>query len=81
METTSTIDADGLTCGGLEPLLARHLRALAPGEVLDVRSDRSEAAEGIRAWVALTGHTLVSVEREPASSRTHYFIRKKTEQR
>jgi TusA-related sulfurtransferase len=71
------VDACGLTCGGLEPLIAQRMRALAPGEVLEIRSDRPEAAEGIRAWVALTGHTLVTVEPDPDSHRTSYFVRKK----
>ncbi len=77
----ATIDACGLTCGGLEPLIAKHLRALAPGEVIEIRSDRGEAADGIRAWVGLTGHTLVTVERDQASPLARYFVRKKTPQR
>jgi TusA-related sulfurtransferase len=76
----ATVDACGLTCGGLEPLIARHLRALAPGEVLEVRADRGEAAEGIRAWAGLSGHTLVCVEKDPSSRLARYFVRKKTPQ-
>jgi TusA-related sulfurtransferase len=72
----ATLDAEGLTCGLLEPLLARHLRALAPGEVLEVRSDREEAAEGIRAWAWLSGNTLVKVENEAAAPRARYYVRK-----
>jgi TusA-related sulfurtransferase len=75
---TATLDADGLTCGSLEPLIAQHLRALTPGDVLEIRSDREEAADGIRAWVWLTGHTLVSVEKDPSSRGARYFVRKKT---
>jgi TusA-related sulfurtransferase len=73
----ATLDADGLTCGSLEPLIAQHLRPLAPGDVLEVHSDRAEAADGIRAWVSLTGHTLVKIQ-TASSRRTTYFIRKKT---
>jgi TusA-related sulfurtransferase len=73
----ATIDACDLTCGGLEPLIAKHLRALAPGEVIEILSDRGEAADGIRAWVGLTGHTLVAVERDEASRLARYFVRKK----
>lgn len=72
-----TLDACGLTCGGLEPSMAKQLRALAPGEVLEIRSDRSEAADGIRAWVSLTGHTLVAVENDQAANCARYYIRKK----
>jgi TusA-related sulfurtransferase len=71
------LEADGLTCGILEPLLATHLRRLAPGEVLEIRSDRTEAADGIGAWVWLTGHTLVAIEHDPRQHRGRYFVRKK----
>ena len=74
----TAVDACGLSCGALEPLIAKHLRALAPGEVLEVRSDRKEAGDGIRAWLWLTGHTLVTIEREEGSPQTRYFVRKKT---
>lgn len=76
----TTLDAYGLTCGSLEPLIANHLRALAPGEVLEIRSDREEAADGIRAWVWLAGHILVAVETDQSSRRARYFVRKKTPQ-
>jgi TusA-related sulfurtransferase len=72
----ATLDAEGLSCGLLEPLIARHLRALAPGEVLEIRSDREEAADGIRAWAWLSGHTLLGVEKEAAAHHARYFIRK-----
>ena len=63
-----------------KPLIAKHLRALAPGDVLEIRSDREEAADGISAWVRLTGNTLVTVERDQASRHARYFVRKKTPQ-
>ena len=74
----ATLYAYGFTCGRLEPLIAQRLRALAPGEVLEIRSDRGEALDGIRAWLWLTGHTLVTVETDQASHRASYFVRKKT---
>ena len=61
------LNACGLTCGSLEALIASRLRALAPGELLEIRSDREEAADGVRAWVRLTGHTLVMVEKDWSS--------------
>lgn len=75
-----TLDACGLTCGSLEPLIAQHLRALGPGEVLEIQSERGEAADGIRAWIALTGHELVRVEMDQSSRSATYFVRKKTPQ-
>ena len=76
----ATLEAYGLTCGSLEPLIARQLRALAPGDVLEVRSDMAEAAGGIGAWVWLTGHTLVAVEQDQPAPRARYYVRKKTPQ-
>jgi TusA-related sulfurtransferase len=74
------LEADGLTCGVLEPLIATHLRRLAPGEVLEIRSDRTEAADGIGAWVSLTGHTLVAIEHDQRQHGVRYFVRKKPAQ-
>ena len=76
----ATLEAYGLTCGSLEPLIARRLRALAPGDVLEVRSDMAEAADGIGAWVWLTGHALVAVEQDEPAPRARYYVRKKTPQ-
>ena len=76
----ATLHAYGLTCGSLEPLIAQQLRALAPGEVLEVRSDMAEAADGIGAWVWLTGHTLVAIEKDELAPRARYYVRKKTPQ-
>jgi TusA-related sulfurtransferase len=73
----ATIEAYGLTCGALEPLIARHLRPLAPGEVLEIRSDQEEAADGIGAWVWLTGHALVAIQQDDPP-RARYYVRKKT---
>ena len=74
----ATLDAYGLSCGSLEPLIAQRLRALAPGEVLEIRSDMEEAAEGIRAWVWLAGHALVATQKDEPAPRARYYVRKKT---
>ena len=76
----ATLEAYGLTCGSLEPLIAQHLRALAPGDVLEVRSDMEETAERIGAWVWLTGHALVAIQKDEPSPRARYYVRKKTPQ-
>jgi TusA-related sulfurtransferase len=77
---SAILDADDLTCGMLEPLIATHLRRLAPGEVLEIRSDRSEAAGGIAAWVSLAGHTLLAVEPDAQQQRRRYFVQKKSQE-
>ena len=71
-----TLDAYGLSCGRLEPLIAQRLRALAPGQVLEIRSDRPEARDGIWSWVWLTGHALIAVE-DDGPSRARYYVKKK----
>jgi TusA-related sulfurtransferase len=76
----ATLEAYGLTCGSLEPLIAQRLRALAPGDVLEIRSDMEEAAEGIAAWVWLTGHALVASQQDEPAPRARYYVRKKTPQ-
>ena len=73
------LEAYGVTCGTLEPMIAKRLRVLAPGEVLEVRSDMPEARDGIASWVWLTGHTLLAVEEDQEAPRARYYVRKKTE--
>ena len=77
---TAMLDAYGLTCGALEPLIGKRLRELAPGDVLEIRSDMEEAADGIRAWTWLTGHTLIAVEHDEPAPRARYYVRRKTPQ-
>lgn len=77
---SATLNACGLTCGTLESLIASRLRALAPGEVLEIRSDQQEAADGVSAWVRLSGNALVTVEEDWTSRCARYFVRKKTPQ-
>lgn len=71
-----TVDAYGLSCGRLEPLIAQRLRALAPGEVLEICADQPEARDGIASWVWLAGHALIAVEDDEAP-RARYYVRKK----
>lgn len=74
-EPAAVLEAYGLTCGQLEPLLAERLRALAPDEVLEVRSDEPAAEDGIASWSWLSGNALVAVVREePPAAR--YYVRK-----
>jgi TusA-related sulfurtransferase len=77
-KVADTLEAYGVTCGTLEPLIAQRLRALAPGDVLEIRSGMPEARDGIASWVWLTGHALVAVEDEEAP-RARYYVKKKGE--
>ena len=77
-KVADTLEAYGATCGSLEPLIAKHLRALGPGDILEVRSDMPEAADGIASWVRLSGHALVAVDDE-APRGARYYVKKKGE--
>ena len=81
LHPAAILEAYGLTCGRLEPLIAQHLRALAPGDVLEIRSDMAVARDGIGAWVWLTGHALVAIENEAPAPRARYYVRKKASAR
>jgi TusA-related sulfurtransferase len=77
-KVTDTLEAYGVTCGTLEPLIAQRLRTLGPGDILEIRSDMPEARDGIASWVWLTGHALVAVEDE-TPPRARYYVKKKEE--
>jgi tRNA 2-thiouridine synthesizing protein A len=49
-------------CGDLVLELRQRLRALAPGQVLEVRATDPGAPEDIPAWCGLTGNRLVRAE-------------------
>jgi len=54
-----TVDAPGLACIDLTPLIAKTMRDLEPGEVLEVHTDDPAARVGVPAWRRLTGNPLV----------------------
>jgi tRNA 2-thiouridine synthesizing protein A len=55
-------DAGDMGCGDLVLELRQRLRALAPGQVLEVRATDPGAPEDIPAWCGLTGNRLVRAE-------------------
>jgi tRNA 2-thiouridine synthesizing protein A len=59
------LDAPGLACISLTPLVKTTIRDMVIGAVLEVRTDDPAAREGIPSWCRLTRNTLLdSVEHD-----------------
>jgi len=67
----STLNAPGMACIDLTPLIAKAMRDLQPGEVLEVHTDDPAARVGVPAWCRLTGNHLVLTREHPAHSHQH----------
>lgn len=67
-------DAGDLGCGELLVLLVKQMKALAPGQVLQVVTTDPGAAEDLPAWCRLRGHELIRVE--TSGGRPSYWIRR-----
>jgi len=61
-----TLDAPGLACIDLTPLIAKAMRDLQLGEVLAVHTDDPAARLGVPAWCRLTGNRLVQTSADRA---------------
>lgn len=70
------LEAYGMSCGRLEPLLWARMRELESGQVLEVRSDEPAAREGIPSWSWLTGNPLVATIHEDPGCTRFYLCRK-----
>jgi len=71
--TEHTLDAPGLACIDLTPLIAKTMSRLRPGEGLAVRSDDPAARVGVPAWCRLTRNQLVSTTDDPNRADTTVF--------
>lgn len=72
----ATVEGLGEACATLTPLIWRRIRPLQSGQVLEVISDDSAAADGVAAWSRLTGHELLSSIPE-SGGRTRFYLRRK----
>jgi SAM-dependent methyltransferase len=72
----AVLDGYGQPCGTLEPAMRAQMRALASGQMLEVRADDATARLGVPAWSRLAGHTLVATIEED-DRRTRFFLRKR----
>jgi tRNA 2-thiouridine synthesizing protein A len=73
-----TLDAPGMACIDLTPLIAQTMRQLGPGDVLAVHADDPAARVGVPAWCRLTNNPLVHTSpSEDSSTATTFHITKK----
>jgi len=77
------LDAPGLACVSLTPLMSSVMTELPPGALLEVRTDDPAARMGVPAWCRLTRHPLHDTLEGPdpatglASNQTIFHITKK----
>jgi tRNA 2-thiouridine synthesizing protein A len=71
------LDAPGMACIDLTPLIAKTMRELQPGEVLEVHTDDPAARVGVPAWCRLTGNRLVHAHTDRSTIQTTFHIAKK----
>ena len=70
------LDMASRTCGEVTPRVRNELRAMAPGEVLGVRSEVAQTQEELAAWCRLTGHVFLGDTPEEPGARVYYIRRK-----
>ncbi|HET9980924.1 MAG TPA: sulfurtransferase TusA family protein [Ktedonobacterales bacterium] len=76
LDMTQTIAAQGAMCAVLTPAIKAKLRAMAGGQILEIRVNDPTAREDIASWCRLSGHELLAaVEESPALLRV--YMRKK----
>ena len=78
-EPTRRLDAPGLACIDLTPLIASTMREMKPDDILEVRTDDPAARVGVPAWCRLTRNPLVCSDElvSPSNNHTAFFIAKK----
>jgi TusA-related sulfurtransferase len=73
MTTDRTLDAPGLACIDLTPLISRTMRDMRPGQVLAVRTDDPAARVGVPAWCRLTSNPLLTAIEDRSQPDTTIF--------
>jgi len=78
-EPTRRLDAPGLACIDLTPLIASTMREMKPDDILEVRTDDPAARVGVPAWCRLTRNPLVYSNElvSPSTDHTTFLIAKK----
>lgn len=64
LDKNATLDARGLMCPMPIVNLARKVKEMKSGQILELLADDVGAKEDVPAWCSRTGHQLVSTEAE-----------------
>jgi len=75
MQKDATLDAKGLMCPMPIVKLAKKIKELQVGQVLELVADDPGAKEDVPAWTQRTGNELVETRQE--GSVFYFYIRKK----
>jgi tRNA 2-thiouridine synthesizing protein A len=73
LQKDATLDAKGLMCPMPIVQLAKKVKELKSGQVLELLADDVGAKEDVPAWCSRTGHQLVGVEEE--GKRFKFYIK------
>jgi tRNA 2-thiouridine synthesizing protein A len=65
------LDVGDILCGELAVLLRKELKAMQPGQVLEVVARDAAAPQDLPAWCSMTGHALVHAQPP------HFWIRRR----
>jgi TusA-related sulfurtransferase len=76
LEMLDMDERTGAACALLTPAMRSRLRAMSPGQVLEVRVSDPTARMDVEAWSQLTGNPLLSITEDPPNV-LHFFVRKK----
>jgi len=75
LQKDATLDAKGLMCPMPIVQLAKKVKEMKSGQILELLADDVGAKEDVPAWCSRTGHQLVGTEQEGNISR--FYIKMK----
>ncbi|MFP4169636.1 MAG: sulfurtransferase TusA family protein [Methanomassiliicoccales archaeon] len=73
--TEESLDCTGLMCPMPIVKLAKKMKAMEPGQVLELVADDVGSKEDVPAWCKRTGNELVDTKEE--GGKYYYYVRKK----
>ena len=75
IQADAVLDAPGIACVSLTPLVNKTIKSLPHGAVLEVRSDDPAAREGMPSWCRLTRNELIDTVEQDNNNCTFYIQR------